>query len=225
MDANPAFLLAGLADSWTHGTMGDTNSAINTLHAYLQTIAESLVQVTALRSSQPLFDVQETRLQPFRVPTNLGIDGADVFSLDGISYDKRAGAAIAFITDAYLCDKRLPGHLDDEYDKVLYPISWHRNLGAAMENDGETLIIFWVGNDDSSTAALGSGGENPTFIPIPLEQIEPEGIPSLRLVLRVAQQQGALAFAAYTMAPTLQDFVAQYDHLLSRLDADGRLTT
>jgi hypothetical protein len=244
-EAKPQVVLIGLGDSLTHGTMDGTNNAVNTLHAYLQNIAASLRQVTTLAFSQPLFDVEEQRLRPLQVPTNLGVDGADAFSLEGISYYKRAGVEESFITNAYLCDKRLPGHLEDDYDKVLYPINllahqpvsqldaaiWHLDRLAAAAYGGKVLVIFWVGNNDSSTAALGAGGENPAFIPLPLEQIEPEITPSLRLVLRVAQQQGALSFAAYTMSTiernltALQDFVSQYEQLLTRLDADGRLTT
>src|SRR5262245_23925460 len=74
-------MLIGLGDSMTHGTMDGTNTALNTLHAYLQKIAEALGQVTQLTFSQPLFDAQGQRLAPFRVPTNLGVDGADAFSV------------------------------------------------------------------------------------------------------------------------------------------------
>jgi hypothetical protein len=107
-DVPPGFILIGLGDSLTHGTMDGTNNDINTLRAYLQNIAESLGQVTALTFSQPLFDVQQDRLQPFQVPTNLGVDGADAFSLEGYSYYKRAGVEESFITDAYLCDRGAP---------------------------------------------------------------------------------------------------------------------
>jgi hypothetical protein len=223
--------------------MDGTNNAINTLHAYLQKIAESLGRVTTLRFSQPLFDLEEQRLRPFQVPTNLGVDGADAFSLEGLSYYKRAGVDASFMTEAYLCDKRLPGRLDDKYDKVLYPINvlvhrpvsqldaaiWHLDRLTAEGNHGKALAIFWVGNNDSSTGALGFGAENPTFAPIPLEQIEPEITPTLKLVLRFAQQEGALSFASYTMATlernltALQDFVTQYERLITRLDDDHRL--
>jgi hypothetical protein len=74
-DAKPEIVLIGLGDSLTHGTMDGTNNYINTLQAYLQRIAEALAQVTSLSFSQPLFDLEEKRRQPFRVPTNLGGDG------------------------------------------------------------------------------------------------------------------------------------------------------
>ena len=244
-DALPGFILIGLGDSLTHGTRDGTNNDINTLRAYLQKIAESLGQATALTFSQPLFDVQQNRLQPFQVPTNLGVDGADAFSLEGFSYYKRAGVEESFITDAYLCDRRLPGRLEDKYDKVLYPINllarqpvsqldaaiWHLDQLVTAEDGAKALVIFWVGNNDSGTAALGFGGENPAFVPIPLEQIKPEIAPALKVLLQLAQQEGALSFEAYTTATVernlteLQDFVGQYERLLTRLDADGRLAS
>ena len=240
-----AFSLMGLGDSLTHGTMDGTNNATNTLQAYLQRIADSLRQVTTLHFSQPLFDVQQERLQPFQVPTNLGVDGADAFSLEGLSYYKRAGVDESFITSAYLGDRLLPRRLDDKYDKVLYPINvlsrqavsqldaaiWHLDRHLAAQDGSKALLMFWVGNNDSSTAALGSGGENPSYFPIPLAQIAPEITPSLRLALQVAWQQGVLSFDAYTPATiernltALQDFEEQYAHLLSRLHGAGRLDT
>lgn len=234
---DPPTVLIGLGDSLTHGTMDGINNSINTRNAYLQKIAESLQQVVPLIFSQPFFDEQEERLQPFRVPTNLGVDGADAFSLEGLEYYKRAGAGESYLSTAYLCDRRLPRRLEDKYDKVLYPINllarqpvsqmdaaiWLLNRRGLAAGRGLTLIIFWVGNNDSSTAALGSGGKNPAFLPIPLDQIEPEITPALKYLLRFGQRQGALSFAAYTQATIernlteLQDFVNQYDRLLTRL--------
>jgi lysophospholipase L1-like esterase len=244
-DAPPGFIFIGLGDSLTHGTMDGTNNDINTLQAYLQKIAESLGQVTALTFSQPLFDVQQNRLQPFQVPTNLSVDAADAFSLEGYSYYKRAGVEESFITDAYLCDRRLPWLLEDTYDKVLYPINllahrpvsqldaaiWHLDQLETAEDSAKALIIFWVGNNDSSTAALGFGGENPAFISLPLKQLKPEIAPALKVLLQLAQQEGALSFEAYTTTTIernwteLQDFVDQYERLLTRLEADGRLAS
>jgi len=239
----PRTVLIGVGDSLTHGTMDATNNAINTLNAYLQKIAESLGQVIPLIFSQPLFDEEERRLMPFLVPTNLGVDGADTFSLEGVEYYKRAGAEESFITPEYLCDRRLPRRLEDKYDKVLYPLNLLTRhpvsqmdsalylLHQLVADRSKGLIIFWVGNNDSSTAALGSGGKNPTFLPIPLEQIEREITPALRLLLRFGERQGALSFAPYTMTSIernlteLQDFVDQYEHLLTRLEAEGAFST
>lgn len=236
-------VLIGVGDSLTHGTMDATNNAINTLNAYLQKIAESLGQGTPLIFSQPLFDEEERRLMPFLVPTNLGVDGADTFSLEGIEYYKRAGAEESSITSGYLCDRRLPWRLEDKYDKVLYPLNLLARrpvsqmdsalylLHQLVADQSKGLIIFWVGNNDSSTAALGSGGKNPTFLPIPLEQIEPEITPALKLLLRFGERQGALSFTPYTMTSIernltgLQDFVDQYEHLLTRLEAGGAFSS
>lgn len=240
-ETTPAVVLLALGDSLTHGTMDATNNALNTLQAYLQRVADALGQVLPLTFSQPLFSIQEERLRPFRVPTNLGVDGADAFSLEGIEYYKRAGVDESFVTEAYLCGKLLPPFLEDTYDKVLYPINllarravsqldaaiWHLQRLAA--NGGKAVVVFWVGNNDSSTAALGSGGRNPSYLPMPFELVEPELTPALRVLLHVAQQQGALSFAPYTMAAiernltALQDFVNQYDHLLARLETEVQL--
>jgi lysophospholipase L1-like esterase len=239
-DTSQIVLLA-LGDSLTHGTMDATNNALNTVQAYLQRVAAALGQVLPLTFTQPLFTFDEERLHPFRVPTNLGVDGADAFSLEGIEYYKRAGVDESFVSEAYLCDKLLPQFLEDTYDKVLYPINllarqavsqldaaiWH--LRRLVANGGQAMVVFWVGNNDSSTAALGSGGQNPTYLPMPFELVEPELTPALRLLLRAAQQQGALSFAPYTMAAIerhlseLQDFVNQYEHLLVRLEAESQL--
>jgi lysophospholipase L1-like esterase len=240
-ETTPEVVLLALGDSLTHGTMDATNNAINTVQAYLQRIADALGQVLPLTFSQPLFTLDEERIRPFHVPTNLGVDGADAFSLEGIEYYKRAGVDESFVTEAYLCDKLLPPFLEDTYDKVLYPINllarqavsqldaavWHLKHLAA--SGGRAVVVFWVGNNDSSTAALGSGGQNPTYLPMPFELVEPELTPALRLVLRAAQQQGALSFAPYTMAAIerhlteLQDFANQYEHLLARLETESQL--
>lgn len=252
--ADSTLVLIGLGDSLTHGTMDGTNNALNTLHAYLQKIAEALGQVTPLTFSQPLFDAQEQRLEPFRVPTNLGVDGADAFSVEGIEYYKRVGVDESFITTDYLCDKLLPRRLQDKYDKVLYPINvlahqgapppcntpcvsqmdaaiWLLNERVQQAEGGKAAFIFWVGNSDSSTATLGAGGSNPTFLPLPLEQIEPELTPAVRLLFHLGLQDGALSFSPYTQAniernlTEPQDFVDQYEHLLSRLETAGTLRT
>lgn len=233
-------ILIGLGDSLTQGTMDATNNFINTWNAYLQEVADSLAQVIPLNFIQPIFDESGNRWIPSLVPTNLGVDGADIFSLEGIQYYKRAGAGKSFVSRDYLCDKWLPGNLEDKYDKVLYPINvlagkavsqidsaiWllNQNRFAFLTNRARGLLIFWIGNNDSGTAALGSGGKNPVFLPIPLDQIEPEITPELSFLLRLGQQEGDLSFAPYTQSAIernlteLQDFVDQYNHLLDRLE-------
>ena len=121
--ANKSTVLIGMGDSLTHGTMDATNNDINTLHAYLQLVADSLNQATPVFFSQQLFDQSGERIAPREIPTNLGVDGAEIFSMEGIEYYKRVGAEESFVTESYLCDVRLARKLDDKYDRVLYPIN------------------------------------------------------------------------------------------------------
>jgi hypothetical protein len=233
-------VLIGVGDSLTHGTMDGTNNAVNTLNAYLQRVANSLAQRITLRFSQPLLDENEKRVEPFRVPTNLGVDGADVFSVEGIAYYKRAGVAESFVSEELLADGLLPSTLDDKYDKVLYPINllarqpvsqvdgtlWLLNQGLPSTGIDKALVIFWLGNNDSSTAALGAGGANPGFLPVPLDQVQPV-MPGLTLLLRIGEQKGILSFAPYTLASIdrnltlLDEFEEQYNRVLARLQAEG----
>ncbi len=233
----PPLLLVGVGDSLTHGTMDATNNATNTLNAYLQKIAESLATVSTLTFSQPLFDAEENRMDPFKIPTNLGVDGADAFSVEGIEYYQRAGVETSYVTDEYLADALLPSGFKDKYDKVFYPINLKVRKKASMVDStvwllnqyagqGQPAVVFWVGNNDSSTAALGEGGKNPTFVPLPYEQVAPELTPLVRTLLRESEEAGDLSFEPYTPASiernltVLADFVAQYDHLLARLKSE-----
>ena len=235
--ATPNLLLIGFGDSLTHGTMDATNNSTNTLNAYMQKIAESLATVSTLTFSQPLFDVDENRIDPFTIPTNLGVDGADSFSVEGIEYYQRAGTGTSYVTESYLADALLPLGFEDKYDKVFYPINLKVRKKASMVDStvwllnqyagqGQPVVVFWIGNNDSSTAALGEGGINPTFLPIPLEQVSPEITPLLRNLLVNGQASGDLSFEPYTMASiernltVLGDFVTQYDHLLTRLKTE-----
>lgn len=235
--ATPNLLLIGFGDSLTHGTMDATNNGTNTLNAYMQKIAESLATVSTLTFSQPLFDVDENRIDPFTIPTNLGVDGADAFSVEGIEYYQRAGTDTSYVTDDYLADALLPLGFEDKYDKVFYPINLKVKQKASMVDStvwllnqyagqGQPVVVFWIGNNDSSTAALGEGGINPTFLPIPLEQVSPEITPLLRNLLVNGEASGDLSFEPYTMASiernltVLGDFVGQYNHLLTRLKTE-----
>ena len=103
--------------------MDSTYNATNTLNAYLQKVAVALNNITPLIFSQPLFDFEEQRPPPYRVPTNLGVDGADVFTLEGLEYHKRVGAVDDVVSERYLADKFFPTQLKDKYDKVLYPVN------------------------------------------------------------------------------------------------------
>lgn len=234
----PNRMLVGAGDSLTHGTMDATNNATNTLHAYLQKIAESLATVSTLTFSQPLFDFDENRIAPLKIPTNLGVDGADSFSVEGIEYYQRAGVDTSYVTKAYLSDALAPIGFEDKYDKVFYPINLNVKKRAVSMVDstvwllnryagqGEPVVVFWVGNNDSSTAALGEGGSNPTFLPLPAELVSPELTPLVRALLNGGAEAGELSFEPYTLAAVernltvLQDFVDQYDHLLTRLKSE-----
>lgn len=235
--SEPRSVLIGLGDSLTHGTMDSTNNSINTLNAYLQKVADSLSQEIPLHFTQPLFDERERRLRPFLVPTNLAVDGSDIFSIEGLEYYKRVGADESYVSQGLLADRLWPGPLADKYDKVLYPINllarqpvseldsavWLLNEhlpGAGVER---ALIIFWAGNNDSGTAALGGGGSNPEFQPLPFDVIKDELKPFLRLLLSYGEITGAVSFEPYTQSAIernltdLQDFVEQYGRVVDRL--------
>ena len=66
------------------------------------------------------------------MPTNLAIDGEDSFSLDGLVYYKRAGAAENVISDGYLADKALPFAFADLHDAVLYTINQLANAPVSQ---------------------------------------------------------------------------------------------
>ncbi|AGA89217.1 hypothetical protein Thimo_0348 [Thioflavicoccus mobilis 8321] len=238
--AAPTTLLLGLGDSLTHGTMDATNNETNTLNAYLQKVAEALGEAMPLTFSQPLFDADGERIRPFIPPTNLGVDGSDIFSMEGLEYYKRAGVEASYLTDDYLCNPILPRRLDDKYDRVLYPLNL-LNRAPASQIDGarwwlkysslrpwnQGLIVLWIGNNDSSTAALGTGGLAPIYQPLPFEAVASELRPGLRLLLKVAERQGVVSFAPFTESAILRnltdlsDFEVQYGKLLDSLEYPG----
>ncbi len=233
-------LLVGLGDSLTHGTMDATNNSLNTLNAYLQRVAESLAAVLPLSFAQPLYDFDETRIDPFVVPSNVGIDGADVFSIDGLEYYKRVGADQNYVSEKYLCDHVLPSRFADDTDKVLYPLNLLARsnvtmVDAAIERinehldahpDNTALLMYWIGNNDSSLASLGQGGANPAVYPLPYEQIRAELAPLLRPLIDLAVALEVLSFEPYTLANVernlteLDDFVAQNAHVLDRIQGE-----
>jgi lysophospholipase L1-like esterase len=234
--------IIGLGDSLTHGTMDATNNATNTLNAYLQKTVESLSAIAPLQFTQPLYGFRENRLRPFLTPTNLGIDGSDIFSLEGIEYYKRVGAEVSYPTDAYFCDSRMPYQFQNDYDKVLFPLNHIAGkpvsqLDAALAllnqqaavQDGSALVFLWIGNNDSSLAALGTGGSNPSYLPLPLTAISAEISPALRTLLETAQAQGVMSFEPYTLAAIQRnltettDFTSQINHILERLHKENLL--
>lgn len=235
----PATLLIGLGDSLGHGTMDAANNQTNTENAFLQFTADSLSTVVELRFSQPYFDDDQERISPREIPTNLSVDGADSFSAEGIEYYKGSGASESLPNPDYFCDARYAGELESKYDKVFFPLNkvagqtvsmldaaeelMARN--AASATPSRVLIVHWLGNNDSSSAALGQGGVSPGFLPIPFEQSKDELSPALRLLLSASEAAGELSFEPYTAAGVdrglteLVDFEAQFDRLLDRLAA------
>ena len=233
-------VLIGLGDSLTHGTMDATNNSVHTENAYLQRIANSLAQRLPLAFSQPYLNLEEKRIQPFQVPTNLGVDGSDSFSMEGVEYKMRVGAPESYVSPELLADALLPSLHKDKYDKVLYPINLYRRAATSQIDSAvwllaqaapahgaqRAIVVHWIGNNDTSAAALGSGGKNPTFLPVPVEQIRPV-MPLLSLLLRFGERRGLLSFEPYTseslernMTPP-GEFAAQYKRLLDRLQTEG----
>ena len=118
---NHRYVLVGLGDNLTQGTMDATDNGLNTLHAYLQKVYESLAKSEDVGFMPPLLSYHEKRLIPFSLPTNLGVDGSDVFTIEGISYYKRQGTADSTLSRQYLCNGLVPWNLQDIYDNTLYP--------------------------------------------------------------------------------------------------------
>ena len=236
----PTSLVVGIGDSLTHGTMDAANNLLYSFNAYLQRVVNGLRQEFPVWFRQPFFDVQETRLSPFVLPTNLGVDGADAFTVEGLEYYKRVGADESLLSLDLLADKVLPATFADNYDKVIYPINlalgvptsqmdaaaWLVNTAGALGTIDRALVFFWIGNNDSSLAALGFGGANPEFLPVPIDEIGPEIDPLLFLLAKFGESLGLLSFEPYTQASIernlteLDDFTAQMDHLLARLLAE-----
>jgi hypothetical protein len=236
----PLTIVIGLGDSLTHGTMDGTNNYLYTWNAYLQKVNDALNKSLPSFLSQPYFDLQENRIYPSSISTNLGVDGADIFSVEGIEYYKRVGASQSYVSTDLLCDALSPDSFNSKYDKVLYPINlsagnpasqldsaiWLLNSAIPAAGLNKALVFFWLGNNDSSLAALGAGGSNPTFQPIPFDLVSQELDPFLNLLIVIAQLNGELSFEPYTMSAidrnltTLADFSAQYDHVVSRLVND-----
>jgi len=245
--AGDRVVLVGLGDSLTHGTMNATNNSVNTENAYLQRVADKLKTVLDLRFTQPLYDFTETRMKPFVIPTNLAVDGADSFSVEGLEYHKRVGAPGPenTLSAGLMCDRSLLTAKADDYDKVLYPINllarkpvsqidaaaWTLTQGVKLQRADRALVVVWIGNNDSSLAALGGGGANPEFEPMPFHQIRKKLKPAVRYLLRFGEQSGQVSFAPYTQAAIernltdLADFTAQYDHLLSRLTTESAVSS
>jgi lysophospholipase L1-like esterase len=238
--AAPPIAIIGVGDSLTHGTMDATNNALNTANAYVQRVRNALAQRVPVVFSQPFYDLDENRIEPNRIPTNLAVDGADSFTIEGLDYYKRAGVDENVVSPGLLADQVNPALFSDDYDKVLFPInvlagrpigqvgSAEWLLGHALPAAGvnKAITLYWVGNNDSSTAALGNGGANPMFLPLPAQQLLPV-LPGLSLLMQFAEAQGVISFSPYSAASidrnltTIPDFTAQNAHVLARLVAAG----
>jgi hypothetical protein len=230
------WVLIGLGDSLTHGTLDATNNTPNTANAFLQRMANSLSQRLSLVFSQPFLDDNGGRVTPFQIPTNVAIDGEDSFSIDGLEYYKRAGTIESLPSEGNTADATLPVQFEDKHDAVLYPINvlakksvsqmqsaeWLLTEWMPKQGLNRALIVYWVGNNDSSTAALGNGGANPTFLPAPLEQIKPE-LPLITSLLELGVSKGLLSIEPYTPSAIdrnltlLSDYMTAQTSLLSRL--------
>lgn len=229
----PRTTLLAVGDSLTQGTRDATNNQYHLQNAYLQKVASKLSLVLPLKFNQAWLDVNGNRLNPLTIPTNLGIDGEDIFSVEGYEYYKRAGTSSNYISSDYLCDRLQPYLFTDMHDKVLYPINllagkpvsqvdaliWHLN-----NRSGPAIVIFWVGNNDAALSTLGLGGKNPQYLPIPFDQIKDRLSPAISYLLNFGRSLGLIAFEPYTPdqikhnLTDIADFQFQLNRLVSRIN-------
>jgi hypothetical protein len=234
------YVLIGIGDSMTHGSMDITLNEINTKNAYLQKVADSLGTVAEVSFSQPFFDIEGNRTSPFAIPTNLGIQTSDIFSLEGKQYYKRADSHTTSLSGKLFCNKIFPFRLSTLYDKVLYPINllsmrpmsqmdaavWLLNQVARTNGNSKAIVIFWVGNMEAGIASIGLGGTNPLFIPLPLDLIRDKLSPALNSVLTTALKTGAVSLEPYLSSSIqrnltdTQDFKVQLNSVLDRFEND-----
>lgn len=234
-------LLTALGDSLTHGTMDGVNNAINTQNAYLELVAQALQDQLPLVFSQPLFDESQTRQRPFVVPTNLGADGASLFTVTGQRYYKRFGTNANLVASNLLADELDPAQLSGSHEKVVFPlhflrggpsstldgVEWLLQTGTAVGGMDRAISIVWLGSNDVGLAVLGSGGSNPVVQPIPLEEVAAELSPALVLALRLAERAGVVSFEPFSAVNVARgmtevaDFVRQLHRVLDRLEAAG----
>lgn len=229
---SPKTLFLDAGDSLTQGTRDAANNKFNTENAYLNLVASKLGLVMSLKFAQPFLDEDENRINPLTVPTNLAVDGEDIFSLEGFEYGKRAGTTWNYLSDEYRCDRLQPYLFADMHDKVLYPINllagkpvsqldaliWHLD-----RHDGPSWTVFWVGNNDAALSTLGLGGKNPQYFPLPFEQIRDKLKPGVSYLLSFGERMGVLAFDPYTREhidhnlTEVNDFRDQFEHVLKKI--------
>ncbi|MDI6846493.1 MAG: hypothetical protein QME28_10215 [Candidatus Saccharicenans sp.] len=229
----PRTTLLAVGDSLTQGTRDATNNQYHLQNAYLQKVASKLSLVLPLKFNQAWLDLSGNRLNPLTIPTNLGIDGEDLFSVEGYEYYKRAGTSSNYISSEYLCDRLQPYLFTDMHDKVLYPINllagkpvsqidaliWHLN-----NRTGPAIVIFWVGNNDAALSTLGLGGKNPQYLPIPFDQIKDRLSPVVSYLLNYGRSRGVIAFEPFTAEQIehnlteMADFLTQLNRLVARMN-------
>ncbi|MGB4703814.1 MAG: hypothetical protein WBI18_01865 [Candidatus Saccharicenans sp.] len=229
----PRTTLLAVGNSLTQGTRDAINNQYHLQNAYLQKVVSKLSLVLPLKFSQAWLDVNGNRLNPLTIPTNLGIDGEDIFSVEGYEYYKRAGTNSNYISSDYLCDHLQPYLFTDLHDKVLYPINllagkpvsqidaliWHLN-----KRMGPAIVIFWVGNNDAALSTLGLGGKNPQYLPIPFDQIKDRLSLVVSYLLNYGRSKGVIAFEPFTAEQTehnltdMDDFETQLNRLVARMN-------
>lgn len=232
----PKTLLLGVADSLGQGTMDATNNWLNSQNAFMEKIYMGLKKGGfRLKFAQPYLNLQGDRIDPFMIPTNLSVDGEDIFSVDGLEYGKRVGQpGNNYPTDTYYCDRLQTYLFADMHDKVLYPINlwagqkvsqvdaliWHLN-----RHWGPAYVCFWIGNNDSGLAALGLGGKNPEFLPIPFEQIKDKLKLGARYLLQYGAANSVLSFTPFNPADIGRnltdyiDFMTQFNLVSAKISS------
>ena len=240
--ARAKVLLLGVGDSLMQGTMDAANNKANTQKGFMHQVWSKLRKAgRKVLFVQPFLSNAGDRLNPNKIPTNLGVDGEDMFSLVGLEYGKRVGASTNEEGPQFWCDKAEPHLFTDMHDRVLYPINlkagedvtqldaliWHLNNRTAGV---PAIVCFWVGNNDSGLAALGLGGRNPEFLPMPYTQIKSKLGYSLQFLLDYGLNNGEISFSPFSpdnISRNLTyevDFIAQYDHVMLRLNSEADLT-
>lgn len=233
-------LLLGVGDSLMQGTMDAFNNRTNIKRAFFFRVSQKLRKSgLPLKSVLPLLNNQGKRVNPQAVPTNLGVDGEDLFSLVGLEYGRRVGSQANYPSIDYTCDRLQPNLFTDMHDKVLYPINlragqpvtqldaliWHLNHRA-----GPAVVCFWIGNNDSGLAALGLGGKNPEFLPFPYPYVRSRLSPSLQFLLDYGEKRGDISFSPFTPAnirrnlTARKDFVKQLNGVLLRINSEADLS-
>jgi len=215
-------LLIGVGDSLTQGTRDATNNRVHARNAFLHMVYEALkAEGRNPKFAQPWLSVKGRRTNPRAIPTNLGVDGEDIFSVEGIEYGRRVGTPGSnLLTNELMCDPVQAALLQDMHDRVLYPINlqagkavsqldaliWHLNNRA-----GPADVVFWVGNNDAGLASLGLGGANPEFLPIPFEQVKDKLRWDVVYLLEYGRDSGALSFAPFTGTNIRRNLTVQKD--------------